>query len=243
MAKRVGRGRGETAALAPVERVQGRILLIRGQRVIVDADLAGLYGVTTKRLNQQVRRNSERFPEDFMFQLSWEETANLRLQIATLRLPAGDEGSRSQNATLKPVGGGRDSRLQIATLSGANEAALRSQSATLKHGRHVKYRPYVFTEHGAIMAANVLNSAEAIRASVFVVRAFVQLRQLLGTHQQLAAKLEELERRLQDHDEQIVALFEAIRELMEEPEEEGRPPIGFATELGGGGGGRGGHRL
>jgi len=124
-----------------VDRIEPLIQPIRGQNVILDTDLARLYGVATKRLNEQVRRNLDRFPGDFMFQLTAEEAAGLRSQIATL----------------KP---GR--------------------------GRHRKYLPYVFTEHGAIMAANVLNSATANEISVYVVRAFVSLREMVETHKDLA---------------------------------------------------------
>jgi ORF6N domain-containing protein len=161
-----------TAALVPVERVERRILFIRGEKVILDADLAELYGVTTKRLNEQVRRNRDRFPPDFMFQLTDDEFANLR----------------SQNATSRSGWGGRRSP------------------------------PFVFTEHGAIMAANVLSSPQAIAASVTVVRAFVRLRQMLASHADLARKLEDLEKR---YDSQFKQVFTAIRALMASP---GDPP-------------------
>ena len=172
-------------AIIPVGRIEERILLIRGERVMLDADLAALYGVSTKRLNEQVRRNPERFPEDFMFQLRDEELACLR----------------SQFATSKPGRGGR------------------------------RYAPYAFTEHGAIMAAGVLSTEQAVRVSVYVVRAFVKLRQFISEHKELAHKLAELERRLENHDEQIVALMEAIRELMvPPPPKQGRKRIGFPTD-------------
>jgi hypothetical protein len=196
--------KSKSLAIVPVERVQDRILVIRGQRVILAADLARLYGVTPKRLNEAVRRNADRFPNDFMFQLTWEEAQILRSQFATLRLDESGERSRPQSATVKGV-----------------------------HGRHSKYRPFAFTEHGTIMAATILNSEKAVQASLFVVRAFVKLRELLSTHHQLAEKLAELERKLQDHDGQILAIVEAIKELMEEPEEPKKPPIGFQTELAG----------
>jgi hypothetical protein len=165
--------------LIPAERVERAILVVRGHKVLLDADLAALYGVTTKRLNEQVKRNGDRFPPDFMYQVTLEEARILR----------------SQNATSRSWGGART-------------------------------RPYVFTEHGAIMAASVLNSPKAIEMSIFVVRAFVKLRTMLATHRQLAAKLAELERRLATHDDQIVVLFEAIRELMEPPVQPARQ-IGF----------------
>jgi len=174
--------------ILPIERIEQAIFLIRGQRVMLDADLANLYGVPTKRLNEQVKRNRSRFPRDFMFRLTPAEV---------------DALDRSQFAT-----------------------------GSQKH-RSSHFRPYAFTEHGAIMAANVLNSQRAVRASVFVVRAFVKLRQLLSTHKELGRKLEELERKVEGHDEQIVALIEVIRQLMAPPPVPQKAPIGFRTESGG----------
>jgi len=168
------------SAIIPVERIESLILLVRGQKVMLDSDLAELYGVTTKRLNEQVKRNQERFPGDFMFQLTSEETKPLRSQIATSKRGRG--------------------------------------------GR--RYRPYAFTEHGAIMAASVLSSHRAIEVSVYVVRGFVKLREMLRTHKELAQKLAELEKRIEGHDEEIIALFEAIRQLMEPPEKPSKR-IGF----------------
>lgn len=166
--------------LVPVERIERGILVIRNQRVVLDETLAELYGVTVKRLNEQVRRNRDHFPDDFMFQLSIEEWD-----------------------------------------------ALRSQYATIKTGRgeHRKYRPYAFTEHGAVMAANVLNSPTAVQASIQVVRAFVRLRELLASHKELAAKLDALERK---YDKQFKAVFDTIRALMTPPDTK-RRPIGFVA--------------
>ena len=163
-----------------IERIQQAILLIRGKRVMLDADLAKLYGVSTKRLNEQVKRNRDRFPQDFMFQLNPEEAEVLR----------------SQNATSKEGRGGR------------------------------RYLPFAFTEHGAIMLASVLNTPRAIEVSVFVIRAFARLREILATHRSLANKLAELEGKIETHDEAIRSLVSAIRQLMAAPEE---PPkkIGF----------------
>jgi hypothetical protein len=169
-------------AIVPIGQIEQRILLIRSQRVMLDADLAELYGVKTKVLNQAIRRNLNRFPDDFMFRLTEVETKSLRSQFVT------------SNA-------GRGGR---------------------------RYRPYAFTEHGAIMAASVLNSPRAVKVSVYVVRAFVKLREVLSTHKALARKLAELERRLDTHDDQIEALLEAIRELMAPPPEPRRRRIGFA---------------
>ena len=168
--------------LIPVERVEKTILLVRGQKIIPDADLAKLYGVTTKRLNQQVKRNSDRFPEDFMFRLTQEEK---------------DEVVANCNHL---------SRLRF--------------SPAL---------PHAFTEHGAIMAASVLNTSRAIEASLFVVRAFVRLRQILATNKELARKLFELEEHLKDHDQQIKAIFEAIRQLMAPTDKKVRK-IGFTVK-------------
>ena len=180
--------------LIPVERIQSRILVLRGQRLLLDADLARLYGVPTKRLNEQVKRNVRKFPEDFVFRLTRDEAE------AVLR-----------------------SRLHTATASGN-----RSQTATSsqKH-RDPRFLPYAFTEHGAIQAANVLNSDTAIDMSVHVVRAFVRLRQLLGSQRVLAAKLFELERRVGSHDKQIAALIGAIRLLTATPAKSHARRIGF----------------
>ena len=168
-----------------VEQIGRSILVVRGQRVILDRELAAIYGSTTKRLNEQVKRNRDRFPEDFMFQLTAEEADRSRSQIATLK-------------------NGR--------------------------GQNIKYRPYVFTEHGAIQAANVLNSPRAIAMGVYVVRAFVQLRELLASKTALARKLNELEDKLKNHDEAITAILSAIRELMNPPPPK-RRPIGFTANL------------
>ncbi len=162
-----------------LQRVAMCIHEMRGQRVIVDADLAKIYGVPTKRLNEAVRRNTERFPVDFMFQLTEVEA---------------DAWHR-----------------------------LRSQFATLKRGQHLKYLPYAFTEHGAIMAATVLNSPQAVQMSLFVVRAFVKMRETLSSHRDLVRKLEELEKR---YDTRFRVVFVALRQLMREPVSP-RKPIGF----------------
>src|SRR6266566_2124717 len=168
-------------AIVLSRRVESRILVLRGHRVILDADLAELYGVEVKRLNQQVKRNIDRFPGDFVLQLSSAEYESLRLQFAT-----SNEGR-----------GGR------------------------------RYLPYAFTEHGAIMAATVLNSQRAIEMSIFVVRAFVRMREALAANRQIVAKLTELESRLESHDADIQQL-DAIRELMAPPARNGQR-IGFVA--------------
>lgn len=160
----------------PMERIENKILLIRRQKVMLDADLAELYGVTTKRLNEQVKRNRDRFPKDFMFQLTAKEKAEV--------------------------------------------------VANCDHLPRLKYSttlPNAFTEHGAIMIASVLSTERAIEVSVFVVRAFIKLREMLATHKDLASKLDEMEKK---YDAQFKVVFEAIRQLMSEPEKP-RRPIGF----------------
>ncbi len=177
------------SSLTSIEDVSRAIVVLRGRKVLLDVELAALYGVTTKRLNEQVRRNHERFPTDFMFELTAQEAA-----------------------------------------------ALRSQSATLKRGRgqHRKYLPYAFTEHGAIMAASVLNSPRALEMSLYVVRAFVQLREILASNHELAKRLDQLEagiqKKLTAHDDAIAAILSAIRELMNPPAP-ARRPIGFTADL------------
>ena len=173
-------------AIIPIGQIEQRILLIRGQRVMLDADLADLYGTTTKRLNEQVKRNRGRFPEDFMFQLTKKEKAEV--------------------------------------------VAICDHLAKLKFSPVL---PNAFTEHGAIMVASVLNTKRAIQVSVFVVRAFVKLREMLATHKELAHKLAALERKLQNHDESIRSLVVVIRQLMTPPAQEPEPPkkrIGFVVE-------------
>lgn len=166
----------------PVERITGSILILRRQRVLLDRDLAEIYGVSTGQLNQAVKRNSTRFPEDFMFQLTEPEAQNLRSQIV-----------------ISSWGGRR-------------------------------YQPCVFTEYGAIQAANVLRSQRAIDMSLYVVRAFVQLREILASNKELAQRLDELERKLDTHDQAITGILKTIRELMHTPAPKQRP-IGFTANL------------
>ena len=153
--------------IIPLEHVQSRILVLRDQRVVLDRDLAALYGTATFRLNEAVKRNADRFPADFRFQLTAEEFARLT----------------SQFAISKPGRGGR------------------------------RTLPWAFTEHGALMAATILNSSRAVRMSLVIIRAFVRLRQLVVNHKAIAAKLAELDARVGAHDEQLAALVAAIRQL------------------------------
>ena len=175
-----------TGIVAPALDIESVIVMVRGQRVILDSDLAGIYDVPTKRLNEQVKRNASRFPPDFMFRLTKEETAVWR---------------RS-----------------------------RSQFATLKRGENIKYLPYVFTEHGALMAANVLNSKRAVEMSVYVIRAFVRMRRELGRHQDFARRLAEIEKTLIGHDAALRDLFARIRPLLLPPPTPKLRTIGFRTK-------------
>lgn len=169
----------------PVEVIERRIFLFRDQKVMLDSDLAELYGVTTKRLNEQVKRNRDRFPPDFMFRLTLEE--------------------------------------------GKAVMASRSQIATLKKGQNIKYAPYVFTEHGAVMAANVLNSPTAVKMSIVVVRAFVKLREVMATHKELAEEIRTLKTQAQKHGQAIIYIIEEIKKLKTAPKSKSKP-IGFISE-------------
>jgi len=168
--------------LVPEKQILKIILVIRGEKVILDSDLAALYGVETRRLNEQVRRNIDKFPEDFMFQLTKEEFSILKSQIAT--------------------------------------------SSSGWGGR--RKAPLVFTEHGALQAANVLNSAQANKMSVFIVRAFVRLREMALTNERLARKVDQLEKRVSDHDEVLIEIVREIRKLIEAPKPKNKKrSIGF----------------
>jgi hypothetical protein len=162
------------------ETITHKILLIRGQRVMMDADLAELYGVSTRALNQAVKRNIFRFPPDFMFKLTEEEKS----EVVTI-------------------------------------------CDNLHKIRFFRGLPHVFTEHGAVMLASVLNSERAVEMSLAVIRVFVKLREMLSAHKELAVKIRELEGKTERHDEDIRAIFDAIRELMAPPPEPPNRPIGF----------------
>jgi uncharacterized protein YjcR len=172
---------GDKKALVPTEVIVTKIIFLRGEKVLLDRDLAELYGVETKQLKRAVRRNLPRFPSDFMFELTREEYNSLR-----------------------------------------------SQFGTLNRGAHSKYLPFAFTEQGVAMLSSVLNSDRAIEVNIAIMRAFVQLRKMIASNEELARKLEELEHKIEKHDEDIGLIFEAIRELMSPPD---TPPkkIGFKT--------------
>ncbi len=166
-------------------RVESRILVLRGRKVILDAELAELYGVEVRHLNQQVKRNAKRFPPDFLFRLSASDYRNLRSQFVI--------------------------------------------SSDMHGGR--RYLPHAFTEHGAIMAATVLNSERAIEMSIYIVRAFARMREISVANQQIVAKLAEFERRFEGHDADIQDLMETIRQMMAPPPRKG-PRIGFQLPSG-----------
>ncbi len=173
----------EKKAMVPVGKIEQRILLIRDEKVIVDADLAEFYGVPTKRLNEQVKRNKDRFPDDFIFQLSAEEKTEV--------------------------------------------------VANCDHLSKLKYSsslPYVFTEHGAIMAASVLNSPRAVEVSVFIVRAFVKLRRMIAENKELSRRIVQIERHLAEHDNQIMELVQAIKQLLKPDPLPKKRRIGFHSD-------------
>ncbi len=173
----------KSKALVRVSTIQQRILFIRAEKVIIDADLAEFYEVNTKALNQAVRRNKNRFPKDFMFQLTKSE----KMEVVT----------------------------------------------NCDHLRKLKFsrvNPHAFTEHGAIMAASVLNSSQAVDVSVFIVRAFVKLRHAIAKHKELAQKIAQLERRLINHDEKIIAIVKAIKQLTSSQPVPKKRRIGFYSD-------------
>ncbi|MEI6819633.1 MAG: ORF6N domain-containing protein [Verrucomicrobiota bacterium] len=173
------------------------IFSLRHQKVILDADLAGLYGVPTRALNQAIKRNADRFPADFMFQLTVEEWRNLKSQIVTSSFGLSDEAAgESANPTAAGHGGRRK-------------------------------RPYAFTEHGALMAANVLNSADAVKMSVYVVRAFIKQREMMLAHADVLKRLAQLDAGLIEHDEALRVIWRELQPLLSPPPVEPKRQIGF----------------
>jgi phage regulator Rha-like protein len=168
--------------LIPVETIANKILFLRNEKVLLDRDLAEMYGVETKQLKRAVRRNIDRFPNDFMFKLT-----------------------------------------------NAEHRSLRRQFGTLKRGAHSKYPPMAFTEQGVAMLSTVLNSRRAIEVNIAIMRAFVHLRKMIVSHKELAKKLKELEHHIKDHDEKILAIFEAIQQLITLPQDS-KKKIGFTTK-------------
>ena len=178
------------------------ILVVRNQRVILDADLARLYGVTTKAFNQAVKRNADRFPEDFAFQPTEAELKILRSQIVTSSSEAIESTTVTQN---------------------------RSQIVTSSHGGR-RYRPWAFTEHGAVMAANILHSERAVQMSVFVVRAFVRLREHIAANAAILKRLAEIDRTLLQHDTALLDLYEKLLPLLQPLPDPPQRRIGFHSK-------------
>ena len=180
----------------------GRIFTIRGQRVILDADLARLYGTTTKRFNEAFKRNVSRFPADFCFQLKTDELSVLRSQFATSNMDA----IRKQTTT-----------------------AMWSKFVTTSEGERrggPRSLPWAFTEHGAVMAANVLRSPKAVEMSVYVVRAFIKQRELLATNTTILKRLAEIDKTLLEHNSALLSLWRKLQPLLVSPPEKPRRPIG-----------------
>ncbi|MFH0739464.1 MAG: ORF6N domain-containing protein [Candidatus Omnitrophota bacterium] len=173
-----------------VEVIATRILELRGKKVMLGRDLAKLYGVAAKALNQAVKRNIKRFPDDFMFQLSWGEVESLRSHFVTLNSIKAEASQR---------------------------------------GRHIKYPPYAFTEHGVAMLSSILNSERAIQVNILIMRAFTKLKEILLTHKDLAAKIEALEKKYTEHDQTIKEIFQAIKQLLEPPPVKEKKIIGFSA--------------
>jgi hypothetical protein len=187
-------------ALFRPEQIEQSIFVVRGHKVLLDSELAQFYGVETKALVRAMKRNIERFPGDFMFQLTRDEWTLLRSQFGTLDVTQPPEASslRSQNVTLKT-----------------------------RRGRHRKYLPYAFTEQGVAMLSSVLRSRRAVQVNIEIMRAFVRLRRVLAVNAELARRLDEVEIHLSKHDEQFVDVIRAIRQLMDPPPAPPRRRIGF----------------
>ena len=201
------------STLIPAERIERRILFLRGQKVMLDFELAELYGVEARTLNQAVKRNSERFPDDFMFQLSAEET-----QLVM----------RSQIVTASPVNSSQTVMSSGASHSKSTGVPPSNWSqfvTTSKKHRGLAYRPYAFTEQGVAMLSSVLRSARAVEVNIAIMRTFVQLRRLMDSNRDLRLRIEAMETR---YDEQFSQVFDAIKQLIaEDKTRKAKPPIGF----------------
>lgn len=186
-----------------LQAIETPIFSVRGKRVILDADLAHLYGTTTKALNQAVKRNSDRFPEDFAFQLTAEEVRSLRSQIVTLPTQPIETIENIRNL----------SQLAISSLTRLNKA----------------YRPWSFTEHGALMAANILRSEDAVHMSIYVVRAFIKQREQLTANQTILKRLAEIDKTLLQHDVALRDIYRKLLPLLQPPPDPPKRGIGFIT--------------
>ena len=185
-----------------------RILTIRDQKVVLDSELARIYGVPTRTLNQALRRNKKRFPRDFAFQLSGGEYEAIRSQIVIASSVA------------------QDIRSQVVTASVAR--SIRSQTATTSR-RNVRYRPWVFTEHGALQAANILRSDRAIAMSIYVIRAFIEQREKLAVNVAILKRLAEIDKTLLEHDTALRDIYQKLLPLLAPPPEPRRRQIGFSA--------------
>ena len=180
-----------------------KIYMVRGLKVMLDEDLAELYQITTKRLNEQVKRNFDRFPSDFMFQLTEHELLNLRSQIATSSLAAFKSEVESEFAT--------------------------DMNSKIRGGR--RYLPFAFSEHGVLMLSSVLSSKIAVQVNIRIMRVYVRLREVLSAHQELSAKIDALESKVEKNNADVTLIFQALRQLMEPPEVKERKRIGFKQDL------------
>ena len=192
----------EPAAQTDLTDIGKRIVIVRGQRVLLDTDLAMLYGVTPKRLNEQVRRNLKRFPPDFLLSLEINELRNLRSQFATSSL------QHAESTEVHPRW---------------------SQIVITSHGGR-RYCPWAFTEHGAVMAANILRSERAVQMSVFVVRAFVRLREHVAANHAILKRLAEIDRTLLEHDTALLDVYEKLLPLLQPPPDAPTRRIGFHSK-------------
>jgi hypothetical protein len=186
------------------EQLEPLIFAIRGHRVLLDADLARLYGVSTKRFNEALKRNRQRFPDDFAFQLAAAEFQDLRLQVAASPSQPSDSHVNKSN------------RSQFATGSSRH--------------RNLSYRPWAFTEHGALMAANILRSERAVQMSVFVIRAFVRLREQVAANASILKRLAEIDNTLLQHDTALRDLYRKLLPLLQPPADPPKRRIGFHTD-------------
>ena len=205
--------------MKPPQPIESLILTLRGQKVILDADLAELYGVPPKRLNEQVKRNAERFPEDFRFQLTAQEWSNLKSQFATSSLEVPPKQGVPTNSSQNAMSSTHLTEPQ-------NVPPNWSQFVTSSHGGR-RTLPHAFTEHGAIMAATVLNSPEAVAMSVFVVRAFIQMREQLAANAAILKRLAEIDKTLLEHDSALRAIWTKLQPLLAPPPAPPKRRIGF----------------
>jgi len=205
----------------PAESIEHLIVAIRGRRVILDADLARIYDVPTFRFNEAFKRNRDRFPGDFAFQLTAAEFAALRSRMATSKRPADDEEEPGQD---RAQAGTRSAQPADSLMAAPDSSQIAMSSR--KH-RGAPYRPWAFTEHGALMAANILRSSRARQMSVFVIRAFVKMREELTTSAVILRRLAEIDRQLLEHDVVLRDVYEKLLPLIAPPPEPVRPRIGY----------------